>query len=142
MKYLTKKDIYFLGKAGEISKLSDFENIHIGCVAVYNGRIISIGYNSNQTHPIQKKYNNFRDLSNPVTGYIAHKIHAETMCLINIKNNNIKMKKVKLYICRYKFDNNYGMARPCVGCMNLIKKLNIRNIYYTIDNGYVYEYIK
>ena len=32
-----------------------------------------------------------------------------------------------------------GMARPCASCMQAIKDLGIREIYYTTNDGYSYE---
>ena len=31
------------------------------------------------------------------------------------------------------------MARPCPSCMAAIRDLGIRDIYYTTNDGYVYE---
>lgn len=36
----------------------------------------------------------------------------------------------------------YGMSRPCPSCMAAIKDLGIRNIYYTTNDGYIYERIE
>ena len=54
---LKNNDYKFFNKAKTISTLSDYEKIHIGCVAVYKGQIIGVGYNCNKTHPMQKYYN-------------------------------------------------------------------------------------
>jgi deoxycytidylate deaminase len=34
------------------------------------------------------------------------------------------------------------MARPCQSCMAAIKDLGIKEIYYTSDEGFVYEKLK
>lgn len=34
------------------------------------------------------------------------------------------------------------MARPCASCMQAIKDLGIREIYYTTNDGYSYEKIE
>ena len=44
-------------RAKEISCLSDYNRIHIGCVAVYKNHVLAVGYNTNKTHPLQMKYN-------------------------------------------------------------------------------------
>jgi len=64
------------------------------------------------------------------------------MCLLNLRRYNVNYNKIKLYICRYKKNNCYGLARPCSACIEMIKQYNISNIIYSIDNGYMYEYIK
>lgn len=57
----SRQDYQYFKKAKEISKNSDFNKIHIGCIAVYQGNIIGVGYNSNKTHPVQKYYNKYRN---------------------------------------------------------------------------------
>jgi len=34
------------------------------------------------------------------------------------------------------------MSRPCTSCMATLKDLEIENIFYTTNDGYVSEYIK
>ena len=96
---LTKTDMHYFDKASQVAEISDFAKINIGCVAVYQGTIIGVGFNTNKTHPMQKKYNRYR-----------------------------KRKSAK-----------YGMCRPCPSCMAAIKDLGIKHIYYTTDDGLVYE---
>ena len=128
-------DHRFFQKARQIADISDYNRIHIGCVAVYQGQIIGLGCNTNKTHPTQKFYNKYRTPSD----YMLPKLHAEISCINQIKHLDINFSKVKLYIYRIRKDQPYGMARPCPSCMAAIKDLGIRNVYYTTDNGYAYE---
>lgn len=132
----TKNDYKFFKKAKQVATISDFNKVHIGCVAVYRGQVIGIGCNTNKTHPYQAKYNKLRD-----DIWTEHKAHAEIACLNQIKHMDLKWSKVKLYIFRTRYDKPYGMCRPCSACMGAIKDIGIKNIYYTTDNGYVYEEI-
>lgn len=137
---LSNNDYKFFNKAKVISTLSDYTKTHIGCVAVYKGQIIGIGYNCNKTHPMQKYYNKYRIQSD----YMLPKLHAEISCMNSIKNLEINFSKVKLYIYRtMKQQKQYpfGMSRPCPSCINAIKDLGIREIYYTTNNGFTYEKI-
>ena len=126
-------DINYFNKARDASKFSDFYKCHTGCVIVYKKHIISIGFNSNKTHPLQKIYNKerFIDDSTP------HCLHAEIMALVFLKERtDIKWHNVDIYTYR---ENKYGelrMAKPCKSCMALIKSLGIKKIHYTINNGY------
>lgn len=52
---------------------------------------------------------------------------------------DINFTKVKLYIYRIRKDRDFGMSKPCDSCMAAIKDLGIRQIYYTTDDGYVFE---
>ena len=125
---------YFL-KARQVATISDYYKTHIGCVAVYQGQVIGLGCNCNKTHPTQQYYNQYRKQSDT----LLPKLHAEISCLNQIKHLNINFSKVKLYIYRTRKDIVCGMARPCASCMQAIKDLGIREIYYTTNDGYSYE---
>lgn len=134
----SRQDYQYFKKAKEISKNSDFNKIHIGCIAVYQGNIIGVGYNSNKTHPVQKYYNKYRN-TRIYCGYLAPKLHAEISCLNTIRFMDINFSKVKLYIYRSRKDQEYGLSRPCPSCMAAIKDLGIKHIYYTTNDGFAYE---
>ena len=51
---------HFFAKAKLASKLSDYPRYHIGCVVAYKKQILSVGFNTVKTHPIQKIYNKER----------------------------------------------------------------------------------
>lgn len=118
--------------------ISDYKKVHIGCVAIYHGSIIGIGCNTNKTHPMQKYYNRFREHSDK----LLPKLHAEMNCLNSIRTLNINFSRVKLYIYRIRNDQPFGLSRPCPSCMAAIKDLGIKDIYYTSNDGYVYERIE
>jgi hypothetical protein len=119
---------------------SDFHRIHVGCVAIYQGRIIGTGCNSNKTHPIQYHYNRYRK-NIYKQSYFVPKLHAEINCLTSIRQLNINFSKVKLYIYRTRYDQEYGLAKPCPSCMAAIQDLGVRDIYYTTNDGFAYEKI-
>ena len=131
---LTKTDMHYFDKASKVAEISDFAKINIGCVAVYQGTIIWVGFNTNKTHPMQKKYNRYRNGENFIP-----KLHAEINCLNQLKHMNVNFAKVKLYIYRKCHDRPFGIARPCPSCMAAIKDFGIRDIYYTTNDGYAYE---
>lgn len=128
-------NFHFFYKAKKASEFSDFKRYHVGCIAVYKGYILSVGYNSNKTHPIQKIYNKerFSEDNTP------HSLHAEIAALCLIKNrSDIDWSSVDLYIYRGNKKGEPRMAKPCASCIAMIKDLGIVNIYYTIDSGYAY----
>ena len=128
-------DYRYFEKAREVATISDFSKFHIGCVAVYQGQVIGLGYNCNKTHPTQKFYNRYREQSENM----LPKLHAEISCLNQIRNLDINFSKVKLYIYRIRKDQLFGLARPCASCMAAIKDLGIKEIYYTTNDGFSYE---
>lgn len=135
---LTKADYKYFQKAKQAALISDYPKIHIGCIAVYQGQVIGVGCNSNKTHPTQKFYNRYREQSDE----LLPKLHAEINCLNQLKHLNVNYAKLKLYIYRIANDRDFRMARPCPSCMAAIKDLGIRDIYYTTDDGYVYEHLE
>lgn len=135
-------DYRYFTKARQIATVSDYKKIHIGCVAVYQGQIIGIGCNCNKTHPIQKRYNKYRDLHTVGKCEASPTLHAEMSCLNQVKHLDINFSKVKLYIYRIRNDRPYGMSRPCPSCMAAIKDLGIRDVYYTTNDGFSYECVE
>ena len=133
---ISKSDERFFLRAKQTALLSDYHRSHVGCIAVYQGKIIGSGYNSEKTHPIQDYYNKYRNENNKI--FVA-KLHAEINCINSIRHLDINFSKVKLYIYRTLVDRPCGISRPCPSCMAAIKDLGIRNIYYTTDDGYAYE---
>ena len=139
MPVLSKSDYKYFKKAKAVAAISDFEKVHVGCVAVYQSNIIGIGCNTNKTHPIQEKYNKYRNFGQ--INYFAPKLHAEINCLNSIRHMDINFGKVKLYIFRTMNVREYGMSRPCPSCMAAIRDLGIKHVYYTTDSGFAYENI-
>lgn len=139
---LSKVDEKYFLRARDVALLSDYHKTHVGCVAVYHGQVIAIGYNSNKTHPSQKYYNRFRYIEGIVTKPLLPKLHAEIDCINQLRHQEVNFSKVKLYIYRIRSDQPYGNARPCLSCMAAIRDTGIRDIYYTTDDGFVYERIK
>ena len=135
---LRKLDYKYFNKARQTALISDYNKIHVGCVAVYQGQIIGIGCNSNKTHPTQKFYNRYREGSFDM----LPKLHAEINCLNQLKGLNINFSKVKLYIYRIGNDCEHRISRPCPSCMAAIKDMGIKNIYYTTNEGYSYEHLE
>ena len=132
---LRNVDYRYFKKARQIANISDYKKQHVGCVAVYQGQVIGLGCNCNKTHPMQKFYNKYRMPSD----YMLPKLHAEISCINQIKHLDINFSKVKLYIYRIRKDQPFGLARPCPSCMAAIKDLGVRDVYYTTNDGYVYE---
>ena len=134
---LSRNDYRYFDKARQAAMVSDFEKTHVGCVAVYKDNIIGIGCNLEKTHPMQKYYNRYR--MHQQKSYYSPKIHAEINCLNSIRHLDINFSKIKLYIYRMRKDQEFGMSRPCPSCMAAIKDLGIKHIYYTTNDGFVYE---
>ena len=137
---MNKRDFRYFQIAKENANLSDFSDINLGCVAVYKGKIVATGFNSEKTHPIQMQYNErYRNINHQI--WRKHSLHAEIMCLNRLDGiiDASEFHKVKLYIYRKRKDRPYGLSRPCPACMKRIKELGIKNIFYTSNDGFVHE---
>jgi deoxycytidylate deaminase len=131
------KHIHYLLKAKGISELSDFKPHKIGCILVYKKQVISVGYNTNKSHPIQKEYNSFRELRG---ASVNHKAHAEMICIHRATKLDIDLSKCTLYIFRQHKNGTWAMARPCMGCEQYIRDQKIKKVIYTTDkNSYILE---
>ena len=131
---MTNKQKRFFNIAREVSLLSDFKKARIGAVVVDGNRIISTGYNSTKTSPVQDKYNKYRHFDDGA--YCIPKVHAEIAALSPLLNNNsINWSKTELYIYREHKDGEISCAKPCEACSALIRDLGIKRIYYTDWDG-------
>lgn len=72
---IKNKDLRYLNVAKEVSKCSDFKRANIGCCIVYKNDILAVGYNSEKTHTLQKKYNHYRGLNDQKN--VEDKEHSE-----------------------------------------------------------------
>lgn len=136
-----KKINRYLDMAKEVSKQSNFRQHHLGAVVIYKGSLLASGYNSNKTSPMAKRYNRERGFDVEAS-CSTNSIHAEMAALNKIKYLDIDFSKVKLYIYREHKNGVKAMARPCPACQKMIKDMGIKEIWYTTENGFGYEYME
>ena len=130
---------HYLNLARNACLYSDFMKARLGAVLIYKGKVMSVGWNSTKTSPLQKSLNKFRHYELDC-GMAHHTLHAEVSCLTKARDLDIDWGRASLFICRIKKDGSRALSRPCVGCQALIKSMGIKNIYYTTnDNGWCFE---
>lgn len=134
---MTKKEQSFFSIAREVSQLSDFHGTNVGAVVVEGKRILSTGYNSQRTRPLQARYNRYRHFENH-TNAIA-RTHAEIDALSPLIGKEIDWSNVSVYVYREKKNGERGCSRPCAACAKLIHDLGIKTVYYIDEFG---NYIK
>ena len=103
----------------------------LSAAVVYKGHMVSIGVNQNKTHPIMN-----------ADAYKDEQIflHAEADAIqkaLKILSPQ-QLSRCDLYIVRVKrsdFQTKWitGLAKPCAGCSQLIRKFNIKNVYYSVE---------
>jgi deoxycytidylate deaminase len=97
---------------------------------IVKGKLVSIGNN------------HFRNI---VNNNIVPSIHAEIHALMKyLGSNNLneysvkKLKKSEIVVIRISNDpniNHYLESRPCSECIKMLKRLNIKNVYYSNSDG-------
>lgn len=97
------------------------------------GKLISTGYNSMKSHPLQKRY---------ARHYSAIHMHAEIdavrRALHDVEPH--QLTKCTLYVARIKRVSRKGpfvraLAKPCCGCMGMILAYDFKEVYWTTDYG-------
>lgn len=130
----------FFEMAKKASEDSDFHQHRLGSVIVYKGSKLATGYNTTRTSPVQKQYNRLReDYDVDDVGDHMNSLHSEMMALGKIKYLDIDFSKASIFVYRETRRGRKAMARPCEACRAAIRELGIRDIYYTVDNGWCYE---
>lgn len=141
---MQNRDKKMIAHALSLASKSEFHRAQMGCVATYRRRVIAEANNSNKTHPLQGKYNVYRDDYHD-NGTVIPKVHAEIACLSIVKSlmvkHDINPADITLYVARSCRNRESGLARPCKACMRAIKDMGIKKVFYTTDVGIAEEYI-
>ena len=102
------------------------------CLVIQN-RIIAFGENKTKSHPFQKRFG-MNDL--------AIYPHAEVDCINNAlkRIDRSELGRATLYVARLKKSSPkgkyiQGLARPCSGCQEAIRKFQINRVVFTTDKG-------
>ena len=134
---MTGKEMAFFRAAKSVSEFGSHHRHKVGAIVVMKHRIISSGCNSMKTHPLQKQYNKYRFKEDSV-----HACHAELVALLPLIRDNVDLADASIYVYREHKNGTPGCARPCKSCMELIKDVGIKRIFYTTDDGYAREDLK
>lgn len=98
-------------------------------------KIISIGYNSQKTHPANLKYKKF----SLITGedISEHKrTCSEFSAILKLKNlTNIDTKRCTLVNLRFNRNKRIDFAAPCMSCVSLLTFHEFKRIIWTDSEG-------
>lgn len=99
---------------------------HVQATLLRRGKPIITRRNSLKTHPYLTQFTKF-----PV-------LHAESAVII--AHGLDECKGLDILVTRFRRDDTYSMAKPCKVCQQIIKKANIRTVYYTDWTGNIKSY--
>ncbi len=112
----------------DLRDLNPESHKHFSFLVIRN-RIISVGMNSMKTtHPLTKGL-----------GYKSDFLHSELDAFLAIRWQDINYNKCVLVNTRINRFLQFGMSKPCDGCMNLLNNIGIKNIIYT-DRAGTWQY--
>ena len=122
-KNLSKKCVQRVGRCSTLSKQSNHPNHHLGAVVVKGGRILASGYNRVQQHNklCYRKFNS--------------SVHAEQDAIRKLLGNPDLLYGSSLYVSRIGRSGSLLLAKPCAFCMDLIRSVGIKKIFYTDSDG-------
>jgi tRNA(Arg) A34 adenosine deaminase TadA len=120
----------FLDLAIQIAKTSP-SRCKIGAVLLKKSKVISTAVNlEKKSHPMQAKLAKKVGLDPKIY------LHAEVHALVKAKENADTIIVARV--------NNQGLLRnslPCPICRLAIESEQIKNVYYTTNKGFLYEYV-
>ena len=94
-------------------------------------KIISIGLNSLKTHPKNLKYNYVNKLNQNISDIVG--THSELSAVIRLGKENCS--GLTLVNTRINRNNELDFSAPCSGCLDMIKQLNFKSVYFSGNNG-------
>lgn len=132
---MTKKKGYEL--AHQASLRSDYHKCHTGAVAIYNNKVLAVGWNSTKLSSLQARYNRARGFD----GYtFTSSVHAEMMVVNKIRYLDIDFSQVRVFVWRGIHEPQ--ISKPCAACEQALRDLGIRRVFYTGNNSYIEEYYR
>lgn len=116
----------WLNLAADIARTNDFPGKKLAAVLVTPGGVVC-GKNSLKTHPMSPVRQGASKLSNRGAR------HAEVDAIIKALSRFGHVDAASsLYVARVTKGGRLALAKPCADCQQLIDKLKIRKVFYTV----------
>lgn len=99
----------------------------VGCVIFTKKQIISVDHNyhlrsAKKLHPKYQKWEG--------------SVHAEIACILKARTD---LKSTSMLVVRINNNNELRLAKPCEHCMKYIYHVQIKNLFYSINNDILHE---
>lgn len=93
----------------------DIKTATVIAFVVKRGKVVSVGYNR-RVFPSGERFSQ----------------HAEEAA---IKKAGSRAYCSALYVLRFKKDESRGLARPCPGCFDILKRAGIVRVFFSLDDS-------
>ena len=110
-------------KCFEEIELSEHPIYKIGAVIFKGGKIFSSGHNCFRSSNIPDKYKKY-----------FHTLHAEQSAIYSTSNWE-NLKDTSILVIRVNCSGNLSRSFPCKYCLDTIKLVGIKNIYFSDRDG-------
>jgi len=132
-----KKINKYFELAKNASKFSDFHRQKIGAIIVNKNHVVSVGWNTQKTSTMQKRYN--KSISKPWIDTSPNCMHAEISALQKLPRQLYEdFSKYHIFVYR-ESGGVKRLSKPCKACEKALRDFGIVNIHYTGFNSFVYE---
>ena len=102
----------------------------VGAILLKKNNIIAEATNlEKKTHPIQARWAQRAGLHEKIY------LHAEIAALVKCRDD-----ADTIIVARINSEGKLRNAKPCPVCAMALEEAGIRNVYYTTDDGFIYEY--
>lgn len=95
----------------------------LGAVIFKGKRVLAVGHNQTGRG------------TNKCLTLWAGSLHAEQAAILQLLKDISKLKGASLLVTRLKSKGFLGLAKPCEMCMDLIKQVGIKEVFYTTNEG-------
>jgi deoxycytidylate deaminase len=108
----------FAEAALQLADAVDSDITHQLCALVVNkNRVLSVGYNSDKTHPIAKTN--------------MQMLHAEMHAVLRCPEGDLRGADV--IVARARAGGKAGLAKPCAACEGILRRCGVRRVFYTTN---------
>ena len=104
-------------------------NYRLAAAIFYKNRLVTYGTSSYKSSPFQQRY---------AADVWKIFLHAEIAAIKNSLRflELWQLKRSTLFICRVKHERKWGNSKPCSGCQRAIAEFGIKNVLYSVEEGY------
>ena len=115
----------------EVAKSSPSKK-KVGALILNKNKIVSQGVNQEKkTHPLQAKFAQLAGLDTKIY------LHAEIAALVKCRSECDTIVVARL---GGNTQEELRMSKPCPICRLALQEAGIKHVYYTTDEGFLYEY--